>query len=228
MNYFEEQKNEIATIKNRKISLELSDTDVRRICEKAGQAGLTVSELLQNFIGDLVGGTYSNGSDERDFAQQWFDRCGFGMMPDKTFLRYLLNVDFVSSALLLWNTILENKLELSEMETSLQEPNITQDDVASIQEDIDCLIEEIGCDTKELTDLFEDYKKHGGTDASLEVGMEKVLQWQTEFKRISNAQEKNRQGVAAKLESAKQRVAERTAAPPSTEHTQSRNSGHSR
>lgn len=228
MTYFEEQKNEIATIKTRKISLDLSDADVRSICEKAGQVGLTVSELLQNFIGDLVGGTYSNGSDERDFSQQWFDRCGFEMVPDESFSRYLLNISHVDGALVLWNSILENRIELKQMEASLQKSTITKDDIASIQEDIDCLNEEISCYTEELTALFEDYKEHGGTDASLEVGMKSVLQWQTEFKQISNAQEKNRQGVAGKLEAAKQQVAEQAAAAPSREHTQNRSSGHSR
>ena len=29
----------------------------------------------ENFVGDLVGGTYSNGSDERDYADQWFERA---------------------------------------------------------------------------------------------------------------------------------------------------------
>lgn len=102
MSYGEEQKKEIATIKERTIKLQLSDADCDRIAEKAGKAGLTVAELLQNFIGDLVGGTYSNGSDERDYADRWFDRCWFGMFPENTLLRHLLEWgydvdDFVSA-----------------------------------------------------------------------------------------------------------------------------------
>ena len=77
--YHKDQKAEIITIKERAITLKLSDADVERIFKKAGATGLTVPELLQNFIGDLVDGTYSNGSDERDYAQRWFDRCWFGM-----------------------------------------------------------------------------------------------------------------------------------------------------
>lgn len=51
---------------------------------------------------------------------------------------------------------------------------------------------------------------------------------ETICKQIMAAQEKNKQGVAAKLEAAKQQVAERAAAAPPMEHTQSRSSGHSR
>jgi len=86
----EQQQKEIATIKPRTITLQLSDADCERIAKEAGKAGLTVSQLLENFIGDLVCGTYSNGSDERDLASQWYERCGFGMFPDCTLIRYLI------------------------------------------------------------------------------------------------------------------------------------------
>jgi len=77
----EEQKKEIETIKERKITLKLSDADCDRLARKCGEHGLTIGELIENFVGDLVGGTYSNGSDERDYADQWFERCWFGMFP---------------------------------------------------------------------------------------------------------------------------------------------------
>ncbi len=63
-----ESQEEMATIKERSISLKLSDADCERLLKKAAMCGLTVAELLQNFIGDLVDGTYSNGSDERMLA----------------------------------------------------------------------------------------------------------------------------------------------------------------
>ena len=54
---------EIETFKTRKIELELSYADVQRLYEKAGACSLTIENLLRNFIGDLIDGTYSNGSD---------------------------------------------------------------------------------------------------------------------------------------------------------------------
>ena len=85
-----EQQKEIATIKERTIYLNLSDADCKRISTYAAKANITVSQLLESFIGDLVNGTYTNGSDERDCAQRWFERCGYGMYSEKTFLRYIL------------------------------------------------------------------------------------------------------------------------------------------
>lgn len=87
------QEKEIASIKERSIALKLSDNDCERISEKAGLHGLTVAELLENFIGDLVGGTYTNGSDECERANSWFERCWFGMFPEETLLWHLLETD---------------------------------------------------------------------------------------------------------------------------------------
>lgn len=87
---YESQKKEIETIKDRTLILKLSDADCDRILQKAAGCGLTVSELLASFIGDLIDGTYTNGSDERMLAQDWFDRCGFRQMADRTLLRFFL------------------------------------------------------------------------------------------------------------------------------------------
>ena len=91
MSYGEEQRKEIETIKKRQIKLELSDADCDRLARKCGEYGLTIGELIENFVGDLVDGTYSNGSDERMYAQQWFERCWFGMFPEPSLLNHLLS-----------------------------------------------------------------------------------------------------------------------------------------
>lgn len=79
--YGEQQQKEIATIRERTFTLKLSDADVDRLALKATEAGMEMGELLANFVGDLVGGTYSNGSDERMYAQNWYERCGFSFYP---------------------------------------------------------------------------------------------------------------------------------------------------
>lgn len=84
------QELEIKTIKPREFHIRLSDADVERIYHVAGSHGLTPEELLEQFIGDLVCGTHTNGSDERDLAYGWMERCWFGMFPEETFLRYLI------------------------------------------------------------------------------------------------------------------------------------------
>lgn len=177
LSYYEKQKAEIATIKERNFTLKLSDTDVERVFQKAGGAGLTVSELLQNFIGDLVGGTYSNGSDERDFAQQWFERCWFGAFPERTFTQYLIQTDQLDFVLSLWDDIQVAKEELT---YAFEHPEeYDAEEISALQEDITDW-------KKELNEIFEAFKKEAkpNTTDSLEQEIGHAEQWQSGLKKM--------------------------------------------
>lgn len=88
-----QQKREIATIKPRNFSIDLSDADCHRIIERCAECGITVGDLISNFIGDLICGTCPNGSDEREYANQWFNRCWFAHR-EKTLLCHLLDYGY--------------------------------------------------------------------------------------------------------------------------------------
>jgi hypothetical protein len=91
MTPYDRQKAEIETIKPRSFTLELSDADVKRLYEKAYSNGITPAQLLQDYIGDLLDGTYTRGSDERMYAQQYFDRCIYTWPDDpRSFLQWAL------------------------------------------------------------------------------------------------------------------------------------------
>ena len=66
---------EAETVRERTITVKLSDEDCNRVLEAAGRGGMTVGELLEKFIADLVDGTFTNGSDERMYARKWLNRC---------------------------------------------------------------------------------------------------------------------------------------------------------
>lgn len=91
MKKYQTQQEEIATIRPRCVYLNLSQADVERVTGLAGQTGMTVGELLTNFVGDLVEGTYSNGSDERAYARNWFSRCDFSYLQNTSMLSWLLS-----------------------------------------------------------------------------------------------------------------------------------------
>ena len=76
--------------RKRTITVMMSDEDCRELADLCGEHGLTVGELLTNFIGDLIEGTQTNGSDERMYAKQWFDRCWFAHETKNTLLHHLL------------------------------------------------------------------------------------------------------------------------------------------
>lgn len=69
------QAKEIETVKERTFRIKLSDSDLHRLCAFSVSADTSIEKLLQDMIGDLVGGTYSHGSDEREIMQEWYDRA---------------------------------------------------------------------------------------------------------------------------------------------------------
>ena len=117
------QEQEIATIKPRTITIDLSDADCERISDQAARYGLTVGELLKNFIGDLVDGTYSNGSDERMYAEQYCQRCWYSWM-NENLLSHLHSYSNVDDFLTAWDEKLyaaEHPEEYEEDRADLQE-----------------------------------------------------------------------------------------------------------
>ena len=74
------------------VSIRLYQDEVEELCRKSGKVGLSIGELFENFVADLICGTHTNGSDERMYIEQWFDRCYFSIMPEETFLSYLLEM----------------------------------------------------------------------------------------------------------------------------------------
>lgn len=177
MVYGEEQRKEIETITERSITLKLSNADCKRISEKAGEVGMTVAELLESFIGDLVNGTYTNGSDERMFAEAWFDRCGFAAFPDQTFLRWLITHDALGEITGLLSDVQEAKGEIADGDAvpGYWEPGEKE----GILEDIDCWEKEIAGIWNEYDSAAKQYKS-----GTFEEEMKKVLAWQEEYERL--------------------------------------------
>jgi len=158
------QKEEIKTICRRPLVIRLSDADVERLAEKAAWGGLTVAELLQNFIGDLVDGTYSNGSDERMYAQEWYERCWFGSpyADEGSLLQYLARNDNLYR-------FFELRESLDWAENDLQDDDLTLEEKEEIRQNIKDWQEELAQICGKYTDPDE---------------IKKVLAWHEETKEM--------------------------------------------
>lgn len=89
-----EQNEDFETDKIRQdIQINLTDKKYSNLKLMAYKAGFkSAGEFLSSFVGDLTG-WQSNGSDERDLADQWYDRA-FGMSEYyENFRYYLYNYD---------------------------------------------------------------------------------------------------------------------------------------
>lgn len=177
---YEKQKKEIETIKERNISLNLSDADCDRLSRLCGEHNLTISQLLENFIGDLVDGTYSNGSDERMYAEKWFNRCWFGMFPEKTFLNYLLSYSCsydVDDFLGLLDDIAEAQNDLTEYEKS----PVDEGDL----KEMEWIRDELNGKLEDLEEIKSDFVKEN-PDAVWDEEVNKVRQWWNAKEKFKN------------------------------------------
>ena len=151
MDHKTKQEQEKETVFPRQFFLHLSDKDVKRLFEKAGAVSLTVEELLENFIADLIIGDKSNGSDERMYAENWFERCWFSTESYNSFLAYLLKnccyEDFINT-----------KNLISACESELEDIDISEfENVADYDEELEYIKRRKSEAEAELQELFDDY-----------------------------------------------------------------------
>lgn len=143
------------------VSIRLYQDEVEELCRKSGKVGLSIGELFENFVADLICGTHTNGSDERMYIEQWFDRCYFSIMPEETFLSYLLEMREIDRVLECWEILQELK--------ELEEPDCYDKEELEIQQNT-------------LEEYFQEYRTYTRepVEDQLEAAMEKVLEWNKE------------------------------------------------
>lgn len=175
MIYGEQQQQEIATIKERTIKLKLSDADVDRLAMKAAEAGMTMEELLVSFIGDLVCGTYSNGSDERMYAEAWYERCGFSFYPSNDIARIAkyggleAMVDYCKQYQIAIEDLEHTKQDLADPDCD----DITEEDVKEAEEWL------ADCESD-----VEDVMKYAECTGTLEEVVAAVLKWAADLEQF--------------------------------------------
>lgn len=171
---YEDQKKEVESIRERTIKVKLSDADCERLTNLCGRHNMSVGELLENFIGDLVDGTYSNGSDERMYADMWFNRCYFSWSADETLLRYMLDMWDVEDFMTLCN----------EIDNYKEHPEVYEDDIA----DAKACNEELLWFEREYNDYIEEYKEmHPEADIQKEI--EAIRKWYSEKEQLLAVEE---------------------------------------
>lgn len=119
------------TPKSRLLELKLHDVDFRRLAEYAAEAELTVAELLEGFISDLVNGASSHGSDEREFANQWYNRCGFSHYNNYSLLHYLISIGFIDEFVGLWTEFCYYKSDMENCKKELENPTTAWQNITS-------------------------------------------------------------------------------------------------
>lgn len=142
-------------LQKRSVVLELSDKDCEGILSICGSHGITLSELLENFIHDLTGGSRSNGSDERELADQYISRCWFTIFAEDTMLKFLLlfygpgvAADFVD----IYDSIEQAKKDLEAYEKDTQK--FDEEEIQFSKEDLENWQEQYNSFISEYREIF--------------------------------------------------------------------------
>ena len=174
-----EQKNiDLATTEDRTITLKLSDTDCDRLFNLCGKRGITVTDLLQHFIEDLIGGTDINRREESVYARKYFEKCLFDVSPEATLLNLLLNknYDIYHDFLGVIDDIDGGYVDLEHYK---KYPDFFN------EEDFAFLNGEIDGWEKQIAEIKADFLKQNET-ADWEKEVEKVEQWWKEKLKFKN------------------------------------------
>ena len=150
-------------LKLRAVPVRIPDDDLRALAEKCGRDGITIQELFEVFVGDLIGGAFYSGSDESMYADQWYDRHGFSWMNEDSLLSHILSygsADSVDEFLTAWD---ERAYYKDHPEEEVPEDQWWEDD---------------------LTELLDGYKGEP-TEDDIKI----LRDWTEELRRLSDSSE---------------------------------------
>lgn len=158
------------------LTIQLTDKDMKTFLQKCYEARTTPSEVLTGFLNDLVNGYYTRGSDERDLAQQYFDRCGYPYSGALTFTQYLLELggwrlEEVEEAI--------DDIETAEEEFRYYEENPEDPPTES---ELDYWKNTMKHAKEVLEEHYTDYKKESSNPENLENGIKSVKEYLQKIK----------------------------------------------
>lgn len=186
-----QQELHITEEKKRNITINLSDMDVYKLSVKAGEVNITVEELIEGYVMDLIGGRKAHGSDEHEFALRYFERSWYdnGTL-ENTYLSYLIKYGDIDMYLAKMGTeeILEREIQYYK-----NLPVLSTEDKEELEYSQNTL--------KAIQDVFkeeyEDYCKSciETQPEPFEEARNRIVEWQKAYRRLltENVPERTRQ-----------------------------------
>ena len=164
--------------KKRAFTLELTDKETAAFIEKCFRDGTTPAEVLEGFICDLTGVDRTNGSDEQDFSQQYYERCGYGFFLSgeyRTFTQWLLK-----------------EYRIDAMRDVLDDVKTFEEEIAYLKEhpeeceegELEDLEAELNGSKEDIEESYREYTKDIKSPDTLEDGIKGVREYLKMIERI--------------------------------------------
>lgn len=169
-------------LKKKIFILDLTDEDAAAFFTKCYKDGTTPAEVLKGFINDIVCGSQTRGSDERMYAGQYYERCGYGYsFPDnsRTFTQWLLYE--------------YGEYTLKEIIDSLETIADAQGDISFYREhpeekpgegELEALEDTIKAEEETIGELYQEYTARTTKPEALEDGIKGVREYLDMIERI--------------------------------------------
>lgn len=166
-------------LKNKAVILQLTDKVTADFIERCYKDGTTPAEVLEGFINDLVHGLYTRGSDERMYAEQYYDRCGYGFFFSgeyRTFTQWLL-CEY-------------GEYTLKEIIDSLDDTKTFEEEIAYLKEhpdeceegEIEDLEAELSGSKETIEEYYQEYTKKTTKPDTMEDGIKGVREYMKAIK----------------------------------------------
>ena len=167
--------------RKRAFTLELTDKETAAFIEKCYRDGTTPAEVLEGFINDLIAGSRTRGSDERMYAGQYYERCGYGFFfPDeyRTFTQWLLYE--------------YGDYSLKEIIDSLDDVKTFEEEIAYLKEhpeeceegELENLEADLTARMEDIEEAYREYTKDIKSPDTLEDGIKGVREYLEMIERI--------------------------------------------
>jgi len=157
-------------LRQRNFAVELTNSTAAAFYELCCRNGTDAGEVLAGFINDLVCGSYTRGSDERMYAQQYFDRCCYDLCAPETFLRYLLKEYELPALLDCMETRQDAADDLAYYEQHPNDPDGTADFLQYLRD----VVQEADA---EIQKIYTEYTAHTKQPETLETGLQAVREY---------------------------------------------------
>lgn len=149
------------------VTLSLTLEDMKQLYIKAGEGGLTVKELLESFVCDLVGSRESRVQDDMDRAENWYERRGFEALTDRGFLSYMVKHEDAKRADHVWDSMKRAEKRLAAGPRGFRD----LEEMRAVERDVEYW-------RKELEDFYRSYESYTGKKGrGLEVEIRDLEKW---------------------------------------------------
>ena len=92
--YFMIKQHSVQSEKERQIAINLSESDCNYLIYLCGEVGISIGDLIETFLCDLISNEKAQGSDESKLVRDWFDKCDFSRLPNNYLLSHLIETEY--------------------------------------------------------------------------------------------------------------------------------------